>query len=74
MEDFLYHLKIKNYQKRKIGFIENGSWAPMAAKQMKAYAENFKQCEVVEPVDTIRSTMKDDTVATMNKLADAILA
>ena len=40
MEDFLYHLKIKNYQKRKIGFIENGSWAPMAAKQMKAYAEN----------------------------------
>ena len=74
MEDFLYHLKIKNYQKRKIGFIENGSWAPMAAKQMKAYAENFKQCEVVEPVVTIRSTMKDDTVATMNKLADAILA
>lgn len=74
MEDFLYHLKIKNYQKRKIGFIENGSWAPMAAKQMKAYAENFKQCEVVEPVVTIRSTMKDDTVVTMNKLADAILA
>ena len=74
MEDFLYHLKIKNYQKRKIGLIENGSWAPMAAKQMKAYAENFKQCEVVEPVVTIRSTMKDDTVATMNKLADAILA
>ena len=74
MENLLAHLKTKAFQSRTIALMENGTWAPMAAKQMKAYAENFKQCEVVEPVVTILSTMKDDTVATMNKLADAILA
>ena len=36
MEDFLHHLKAKNYQKRTVGIIENGSWAPSAAKQMRA--------------------------------------
>ena len=73
VEDFLYHLKIKNYQKRKIGFMENGSWAPMAGKLMKAYAESFKGCTIVEPVVTIKSVMKEDTVSAMEELADAML-
>lgn len=74
MEDFLYHLKIKNYQNRTIGIMENGSWAPMAGKLMRAYAEGFKNCTVVEPVVTIRSAMNAASVKAMEKLADALLA
>lgn len=74
MEDFLYHLKVKNYQKRTIGIMENGSWAPMAGKLMKAYADGFKGCTVVEPVVTIKSTMNDSTVKAMEAMADALLA
>lgn len=74
MEDFLHHLKAKNYQKRKIAFMENGSWAPTAAKNMKAIVENFKNVEIVDPVVTIRSTMKEENVKTMEELADNLLA
>ena len=58
MHDFLYHLQIKNYQKRKFGIIENGSWAPTAGKVMKGMIEAMKDCEIVEPMVTIRSRMK----------------
>jgi flavorubredoxin len=74
MEDFLSHLSMKNYQNRKVGFMENGSWAPMAAKKMKAVFEGMKNIEMVEPVVTIRSTMNDATVEAMEALADALLA
>ena len=74
MEDFLHHLKAKNYQKRKIAFMENGSWAPTAAKNMKAIVENFKNVELVDPVVTIKSTMKEENVKTMEELADNLLA
>lgn len=74
MEDFLHHLKAKNYQKRTVAFMENGSWAPMAAKHMKAIVENLKNITVVDPVVTIRSTMNDDTVKAMEELADNLLA
>ncbi len=69
MEDFLHHLKSKAYQKRKVAFMENGSWAPMAAKQMKAIVENFKNIEMVEPVVTIRSTLNDASRAQLDALA-----
>ena len=59
MEDFLHHLKAKNYQKRKVAFMENGSWAPMAAKIMKGIVEGFKNIEMVDPVVTIKSTMNE---------------
>lgn len=58
MEDFLNHLKAKNYQKRTVAFMENGSWAPAAAKLMKGMLEKQKDLTIVEPVVTIRSTMK----------------
>lgn len=74
MEDFLHHLKSKNYQNRVIGIIENGTWAPMAAKQMKAMLEEMKDLNICEKVVTIRSTMNDETVAAMDKLADEILS
>ncbi len=69
MEDFLHHLKSKSYQKRKVAFVENGSWAPMAAKQMKAIVETFKSIEMVEPVVTIRSTLNDASRAQLDALA-----
>lgn len=74
MEDLLYHLKLKNFQKRKIGLMQNGSWAPMAAKLMTAELESMKNLTLVEPVVTMKSTMKADTVTAMEELADALLA
>lgn len=73
MEDFLYHLKIKNYQNRKIGIIENGTWTPIAGKLMKTYIEQLKNCEIIEPMVTIKSTMNQESIEMMEKLADAIL-
>ena len=55
MEDFLYHLKVKTYKKRTVGIVENGSWAPMAGKLMKAYLEAMKDVQICEPVVSIKS-------------------
>lgn len=73
MEDFLHHLKSKDYQKRTVGLLENGSWAPSAARTMKAVVEQMKNVSIVEPVVTIKSTMKDSDIENMEKLADAII-
>jgi len=72
MEDFLAHLKCKNYQKRTVGFMENGTWAPMAAKQMKAVFENMKEITMLEPVVTIRSTLNDCSEKQMDELVLAL--
>ena len=60
MQDFLHHLTAKAYQNRKVAFVENGTWAPQAAKCMKAILEPMKNLEFVEPVVTIKSTLKDE--------------
>ena len=73
MHDFLYHLQIKNYQKRKFGIIENGSWAPTAGKVMRGMIEAMKDCEIVEPMVTIRSRMKAGDEALLQQLADSLL-
>lgn len=73
MEDFLNRLGHKAYQKRKVGIIENGSWAPVAAKSMKAILDTMKDLTVCDTVVSIKSTMKDADVATMNALADELL-
>lgn len=73
MEDFLCHLKAKNFQKRKVAYMENGSWAPMAAKVMKSYVANMKNITEIEPVVTIKSSVKPENVAQMEALADALL-
>lgn len=72
MEEFLHHLKSKNFQKRKVGLMENGTWAPMAAKQMRAVLETMKQIEVLEETVTIRSAVHADTVEQMKVLAQAM--
>ena len=74
MFDFLHHLEIKAYQRRRVGLVENGSWAPSAAKTMRGMLESMKQVEIVEPVVTLRGRMKDADVQGLEALADAILA
>ena len=73
MHDFLHHLKLKAYQKRRVGIIENGSWAPCAGRVMKGMLETMKEIEIVEPMVTIRSAMKQGDLPAMEALADAIL-
>lgn len=73
MEDFLYHLKIKNFQNRKVAIVENGSWAPMAGKYIRSYVEGMKNMELVGDTVTIRSTMNAKNVEELNALADALL-
>lgn len=72
MEDFLMHLKSKNYQNRKIGLVENGSWAPTAARVMKGYVENFKNVTIAEPVVTIRSTLNEASEKALGELAEVM--
>ena len=74
MHDFLYHLQIKNYQKRKFAIIENGSWAPTAGKVMRTMIEDMKDCEIIEPMVTIRSRMKAADEPLLEQMADALLA
>ena len=74
MHDFLHHLQIKSYQKRKVGIIENGSWAPCAARVMRSMLETMKDVEIVEPVVTIRSRMKQADIPLLENLADALLS
>ena len=73
MEDFLNRLGHKAYQKRKVGIIENGSWAPVAAKSMKAILDTMKDLTICDTVVSIKSTMKVADVAAMNALADELL-
>lgn len=73
MEDFLSHLKAKNYQKRTVALIENGTWAPMAGKKMREIMEGMKDVKVLENTVTIRSAVKADTVSALDKLADDVM-
>lgn len=74
MEEFLLHLKSKNYQKRTVGIIENGTWAPLAGKVMKGILETMKNITIAEPMVTIRSTVKEDTKEQMKELAKVLTA
>ena len=73
MHFFLHKLKIKGYQRRRIGIIENGSWAPQAARIMRGMLEGMKDIEIVEPVVTLKSSMKSTDIAQLEALADAIV-
>ena len=73
MYDFLHHLDIKAYQRRRVGLVENGSWAPSAAKTMRPMLEGMKQVEIVEPVVTLRGCMKDADIPQLEALAEAMM-
>ena len=74
VEDFVYHLKLKNYQKRTVGIIQNGSWGPVAGKKVKEAMETLKDIKIVDPMVTIRSALKEGNLTAMEALADALVA
>ncbi len=74
MHFFLWKLQMKGYQNRTVGIVENGSWAPSAGKAMKALIEPLKNVKVVEPMVTIKSSMKEADIPQLEALADALLS
>ena len=74
MHDFLHHLAIKGFSKRRIGIIENGSWAPSAGRAMRAIIDGFKGVTVAENMVTIMSRMKPADIPALEALADEVLA
>ena len=73
MRNFLYQLKSKGYQNRKVGIIENGTWAPSAAKCMREIIDEMKNIEVCEPIVTIKTKMNTSTVSNFENLVENIL-
>lgn len=74
MRHFIEHLTSRNFQGRRIGFIENGSWAPMAARKMRELLEGAKNLTFCEPVVTVKGALKAADLPAMERLAEAILA
>ena len=72
MDSFIHLLKEKNYQNRKVGIIENGSWAPNAAKIIKEAFSTMKNIEILEPVVTIKTRLNEETRVDMKKLEETI--
>ena len=73
MEDFINRLSHKAYQNRTVGLVENGSWAPCAARAMKGFVENMKNITICDNTVTIKSTLKDADMDSVNALVDEIL-
>ena len=74
MYDFLHHLQLKGYQQRRVGLIENGSWAPSAGRVMKGLLASMKDMELVEPMVTLRSTLQPEDMPSMRSMAKALLS
>ncbi|MBO6215194.1 MAG: FprA family A-type flavoprotein, partial [Lachnospiraceae bacterium] len=74
MEDLLYHLEIKNFQKRTFGLIENGSWGPMAAKKMTEHLSAMKDINICPTVVTIKSVAKPENDEAFEALKNELLA
>lgn len=73
MREFLSHLTERNFQNRTVAIIENGSWAPMAAKVIRASLEGCKNLEFTETTVTIRSALNDEAINLLEKLSDELL-
>lgn len=73
MMDFIYHLKSKAYQNRTVGFIENGSWAPMSGKLMKEQMTAMKNINIIDDVVTVKSALKAADEAKLEELADKLM-
>ncbi len=74
MHDFLHHLQMKGYQNRRVAIVENGSWAPTAGKIMRQMLEGMKEIDIVEPIVTIVSRMKEADKPKLEALADSLIA
>ena len=74
MRQFIEHLTERNFQNRTVGFIENGTWAPMAARTMKKMLEGCKNLTLAEPTVTLKSALSEDSAAQLEALAQALCA
>ena len=74
MHYFLHKLSIKGYQRRRIALLENGTWAPSAARAMKEIIGKMKDIELIDPVVTIRSRMKQEDMPSFDRLVKALIA
>lgn len=72
MRTFIEHLTERNFQNRTVGFIENGTWAPLAAKTMKSMLEKSKKLTFLEPVVTINSALNEESAEKLKELAEAL--
>ena len=73
MRTFIHELTDHNFQNRKIGFIENGTWAPVAARQMKTLLENAKNLTFAENTVTLRSALNEENAAQIDRLAEELI-
>ena len=74
MRTFIHHLTERDFRNRKVGFIENGSWAPMAARIMKGMLENSKNLTFAENTVRIVSALSDESRAQLDALAEEMMA
>lgn len=74
VETFLNKLKAKNYQKRTVGIIENGTWAPVAGKLIREFFASMKEIEILEPTVTVRSTLNEESREQLMQLVAALVA
>lgn len=72
MRQFIDHLTERNYQNRTIGFIENGTWAPAAAKIMKAMFEKSKNINYIDTTVTLRSAMTEENAEAIERMAEEL--
>lgn len=72
VEEFLLHIRSKNYQKRTVGIVENGTWAPMAGKAMRGILEGMKEVKILEPMVTIRSVLKEKDLPALKEMAEVL--
>ena len=72
MKQFIDHLADHAYQSRRVAFVENGTWAPNAAKAMRQKMEACKNIEFVEPVVTVKGALSDESRAAIHDLAVAL--
>ena len=73
MFEFLHHLTERNFQNRKVGFVENGTWAPVAIKTMKKLLENCKNLEFVQSEVSIKSAMSNKNIEEIDALAKEMI-
>ena len=74
MRFFIEHLTERNYQKRTVAYIENGSWAPMAAKVMAGMLEKSKELNVIEDIVKITSSVSEENISELDALAQKLAA
>ena len=72
MLNFLHDMKALNVQNRTVALMENGSWAPSSGKQMRALLEEMKGMEILEPVLTVKSALKEEALDSVKEMADTI--